>query len=189
MAVPTTEFTSRQTTIPGLLYFEVSEVGDHRGYFQEKYHRQKLIDAGLPAGFLVVQNSLSYNQQKGVTRGYHAEPWDKYITIITGSVFCSYVDLRAGDGFGRTDTIELTKNQAVYLPRGVANSFQTLEDDTYYLYSVNDHWSGDKYDQYVFVNLADPDLSVDWPVPLDQAIMSDRDRSHPALKDITPMEV
>jgi dTDP-4-dehydrorhamnose 3,5-epimerase len=74
MAVPTTEFTTHTTDIPGLLIFNVTQVGDDRGYFQEKFQKAKLVAAGLPEDFNVVQNSLSYNKQAGVTRGFHAEP-------------------------------------------------------------------------------------------------------------------
>lgn len=189
MAVATTEFTAHTTDVPGLLIFDITSVGDDRGYFQEKFQKAKLVAAGLPESFNVVQNSLSYNKEAGVTRGFHAEPWDKYISVVTGKVFAAYVDLRKGDTFGKVVTVEITPNVAVYLPEGVANSFQTLEPDTYYLYSVNAHWSADNYDKYCFVNLADPTVGVQWPIALDNAIMSDRDKNHPLLKDVTPMEV
>ena len=189
MAVATTEFTAHETDIPGLLIFDVTSVGDDRGYFQEKFQKAKLVAAGLPEAFNVVQNSLSYNKEAGVTRGFHAEPWDKYISVVTGKVFAAYVDLRKGDSFGKVVTVEITPNKAVFLPQGVANSFQTVEPDTYYLYSVNAHWSADNYDQYCFVNLADPAIGIDWPIPLEDSVMSDRDKNHPLLADVTPMEV
>ncbi len=185
----TTEITGHQTDIPGLLIFDVTHVGDERGYFQEKFHKAKLIAAGMPEDFVIVQNSLSYNKEAGVTRGFHAEPWDKYIGVVTGRVFSAFVDLRKGDSFGKVVTVEITPDKAVFLPEGVANSFQTLEPDTYYLYSVNAHWSADNYEKYTFVNLADPDLAVTWPIPLAGAIMSERDRKHPPLKEVKPMEV
>lgn len=188
MAVPTTEFTMRKTKIPGLLVFKITSISDERGWFQEKYHQAKLVEAGLPQDFKVVQNSISYNK-KGVTRGFHAEPWDKYISVVTGRVFVAYLDLRQGDFFGRIETLELDENTAVFLPHGCANSFQTLTDDTYYIYSVNDHWSADKYDGYTFVNLADPTFEVNWPIPLAQAVTSERDRNHPLLKDIKPIKL
>lgn len=189
MAVPTTEFTSRITDIPGLLIFDVTQVGDDRGYFQEKFQKAKLVAAGLPESFNIVQNSISYNKEAGVTRGFHAEPWDKYISVVTGKVFAAYVDLRKGDGFGKVVTVEINPNVTVFLPQGVANSFQTLEPDTYYLYSVNAHWSADNYDEYAFVNLADPEIGVKWPIDLADAELSERDKNHPMLADVTPMEV
>lgn len=189
MAVPTTEFTVRQVDIPGLLVFDMTFPSDDRGYFQEKFQKAKLVSAGLPEAFNIVQNSLSYNKQRGVIRGFHAEPWDKYISVVTGKVFCAYVDLREGSSFGKVTTIEITPSVTVFLPQGVANSFQTLEDDTYYLYSVNRHWNADDYDKYSFVNLGDPAINIKWPIPLSESIISDRDRNHPMLADIKPMEL
>jgi dTDP-4-dehydrorhamnose 3,5-epimerase len=189
MAVPTTEVTGHKTAIPGLLWFDVTRVEDDRGWYQESYQKSKLIAAGLPESFSIVQNSFSYNKKRGVTRGFHAEPWDKYITVIKGRVFVAYADLRASETFGHVVTLEITPTKAVYLPKGVANSFQTLEDDTYYIYSMNDLWSAEKYDEYTFVNLADPTLGVAWPIPLDQAIMSERDKNHPLISHIKPMEI
>src|SRR5271170_2642924 len=98
--LPTTEVSGRTTDIPGLLLFDVNYVGDDRGYFQEKYQKAKLVAAGMPESFNVVQNSLSYNKERGVTRGLHAEPWDKYISVVTGRVFSAFLDLRKGDSFG-----------------------------------------------------------------------------------------
>lgn len=185
----TTEYTAHTTDIPGLIFFDVTSVDDERGYFQEKFQKAKLVAAGMPEDFTVVQNSLSYNKQAGVTRGFHAEPWDKYISVVKGKVFAAYVDLRKGPSFGKVATIEITPHVTVFLPQGVANSFQTLEDDTYYLYSVNAHWSADNYEKYCFVNLSDPILDVQWPIALDKAIVNDRDLNHPALDAVTPMEV
>lgn len=185
----TTEFVAHETEIPGLIFFDVSYVGDERGYFQEKYQKAKLVAAGMPEDFTVVQNSLSYNKQAGVTRGFHAEPWDKYISVVTGKVFAAYVDLRKGPTFGKVATIEITPNKAVFLPKGVANGFQTTEDNVYYLYSVNEHWSADNYEKYCFVNLGDGELNIKWPIPLDKAIINDRDRSHPPLNQVKPLEL
>ena len=183
MAVPTTEVTARETDIPGLLIFDVTRVEDERGYYQETYQRAKLVAAGMPESFNVVQTRTSYNKTAGVTRGFHAEPWDKYLTVIKGKVFAAWVDLREGESYGKTATVEVSPGVAVFVPQGVGNSFQVLEDDTYYLYSVSAHWSADLYDEYCFANLADPEIGINWPIPLDQAIMSDRDRHHPLLKD------
>jgi dTDP-4-dehydrorhamnose 3,5-epimerase len=188
MSAPTTEFKIQQTEIPGLLIFDVSSIGDDRGWFQEKYQKAKLVAAGMPADFSVVQTNISYNKDAGVTRGFHAEPWDKYISVVTGRVFCAYVDLRPGDSFGKKVTVELDHDKAVFLPKGVANGFQTL-DETYYIYSVNDHWSHENYDKYTFVNLADPDIGIQWPIALDQSTMSERDHNHPMLKEVKPMEL
>lgn len=188
MAVPTTEFTPHKTDIPGLLIFDVTSVGDERGWFQEKYQKDKLVAAGLPADFTVVQTNVSYNKEKAVARGLHAEPWDKYISVVKGRAFVAYVDLRAGENFGKVVTLEVDNSKAVFVPKSVANSYQTMEEDTYYIYSVNAHWSQELYDRYVSINMADPALAIKWPVSIDQAVVSDRDRDHPLLKDIKPVE-
>jgi dTDP-4-dehydrorhamnose 3,5-epimerase len=183
MSVPTTEVTAHETEIPGLIIFDVTKVEDERGYYQETYQKAKLVAAGMPEDFTVVQSSTSYNKNAGVTRGFHAEPWDKYLTVIKGRVFAAWVDLRDGESYGHVVSAEVAPGTAVFVPQGVGNSFQVLEDDTYYLYSVNAHWSADLYDDYCFANLADPEIGIEWPIPLDQAVMSDRDRNHPLLKD------
>lgn len=189
MAVPTTEFSAQTSGIPGLLIFDVTSIGDERGWFQEKYHKDKLVAAGMPQEFNVVQTNVSFNKEPGVIRGFHAEPWDKFVSVVSGKVFSAYVDLRKGETFGKAVTVEIDNNKAIFLPRGVANAFQTLTADTYYIYSVNDHWSQELYDKYTFVNLSDPDINIKWPIGLETATMSDRDRSHPMLKDIKPVEL
>lgn len=186
MGLPTTEVSGRTTAIPGLLIFNVTQVGDDRGYFQEKFQKAKLQAAGLPEDFVVVQNNISYNQQAGVTRGIHAEPWEKYVSIISGRAFVAWVDLRQGDSFGVVVYAELNPETTVFVPRGVANSYQALEPDVIYSYLVSDHWSADG--KYQSVNMFDPVLNIPWPIAKDQAVVSDRDLNHPLLADVTPME-
>src|SRR4051812_32015446 len=105
MAAATTEVTAHKTDIEGLIIIDVTSIGDDRGWFQEKYQKAKLVAAGMPADFNVVQTNVSYNKESGVIRGFHAEPWDKYISVVTGKVFCAYVDLRPGATFGKTATV------------------------------------------------------------------------------------
>ena len=141
---------------------------------------------GLP-DFGPVQNNISFNAERGVTRGIHAEPWDKYISIGCGSVFGAWVDLRPGDTFGRVFTCVLDPSRAIYVPRGVGNAFQALEDGTVYTYLVNAHWSPELKRTYTFVNLADPTLGIEWPIPLDACELSEADKHHPYLADALPM--
>lgn len=188
MAVATTEFSGHATDIPGLLVFDITSIGDDRGWFQEKYQKEKLVAAGLPAEFQVVQTNVAYNKESGVARGLHAEPWDKYVSVASGKVFVAYVDLRAGDSFGKTVTLEVDNNKAVYIPKGVANSYQTMTDDVYYVYSVNDHWRAESYDNYPALNMADSSLGIDWPISMAEAVVSERDRNLPELSEIKPIE-
>lgn len=189
MAVPTTEFKTNQTEIPGLLVFDVTSIGDERGWFQEKYHKQKLLEAGMPSDFQVVQTNVAYNKEVGVARGFHAEPWDKYISVASGRIFVAYVDLRAGNSFGKVVSLEVDNNKAVFIPKGVGNSYQTITEDVFYIYSVNDHWSADKYGAYPAFNMNDPALNINWPISLDESIISERDRDLPKLSEIKPLEV
>jgi dTDP-4-dehydrorhamnose 3,5-epimerase len=170
-----------QTNIPGLLKLDLPVHGDNRGWFKENWQREKMTKLGLP-DFGPVQNNISFNKEVGVTRGIHAEPWDKYISIGNGKVFAALVDLRPGKSFGVVEAVELTPETAIFVPKGIGNSFQTLEPDTVYTYLVNAHWSPDA--KYTFVNLADADLAIAWPIRLNQAELSEKDRNHPSLKEL-----
>jgi dTDP-4-dehydrorhamnose 3,5-epimerase len=186
MGLPTTEITGHATEIPGLFIFDVTRVGDDRGYFQEKFQREKLIAAGLPEDFVIVQNNVSFNAESGVTRGLHAEPWEKYVSIVQGRAFCAWVDLRKGPSFGTVVTTELTPEKTAFVPRGVANGYQALEDNVLYSYLVSAHWSADG--KYQSVNMFDPTFAIKWPIARDNATISERDAAHPLLTDVTPME-
>lgn len=177
---------AERTNIPGMLVFDLTVHGDSRGWFKENWQRAKQVELGLP-DLGPVQNNISFNAERGVTRGIHAEPWDKYISVATGSVFGAWVDLRPGKSFGQVFTCVIDPSKAIYVPRGVGNSFQALEDGTAYTYLVNAHWSADLKKTYTFVNLADPDLNIEWPIPLEQCELSEADKAHPMLKDALPM--
>ena len=176
-----------KTEIPGLVVLDLPVHGDARGWFKENWQREKMVALGLPADFRPVQNNVSFNASRGVTRGVHAEPWDKFISVATGSVFGAWVDLRPGETFGRVFTCVLDPSRAIYVPRGVGNSFQALEDGTAYTYLVDAHWSAELKKTYTFVNLADPSLGIEWPIPLSEATLSEADRHHPMLADALPM--
>jgi dTDP-4-dehydrorhamnose 3,5-epimerase len=177
---------SRTTTpIPGLVVFDLPVHGDNRGWFKENWQREKMLPLGLP-DFGPVQNNISFNDQAGTTRGIHAEPWDKWVSVATGRVFGAWVDLRQGPTFGTVYTTELDPSKAIFVPRGVGNSYQTLEPDTAYTYLVNDHWSPDG-GGYSFLNLADETVNIPWPIPLDQVEISAKDHAHPRLAELTPV--
>jgi len=180
------DLTVTEAPIPGFYVIKLPVHGDNRGWFKENYQKEKMEALGLPS-FDVVQNNFSYNEQAGVTRGLHAEPWEKFISVANGRVFGAWVDLRAGESFGKTFTVEINPGTAVFVPRGVANGYQTLEDNVTYTYLVNAHWSPEA--QYTMVNLFDPALGIEWPIGQVEAIVSDKDKAHPLLKDVTPVEV
>lgn len=167
--------------IPGFYEIDLVLHGDQRGWFKENYQKAKLEELGLPS-FEIVQNNISYNEDVGVTRGLHAEPWEKFISVANGRVFGAWVDLREGSSFGQLYTTEITPDKAVFVPRGVANGYQTLEKNVTYTYLVNEHWSPDA--KYTHVNLFDPDLDIKWPIQKEQAIVSSKDQNHPMLKKL-----
>jgi len=177
---------SSDSPIQGLFVYDLTVHGDNRGWFKENWQVEKMATIGLP-DFKPVQNNVSYNEKKGVTRGLHAEPWDKFVSIGTGSAFCAWCDIRKDSPtYGKTFSVVLDPSKAVFVPRGVANGFQTLEDNTLYTYLVNDHWSADA--QYSNVSVFDTSLNIDWPIPLNEAEMSDKDKNHPVLSEATPIQ-
>jgi dTDP-4-dehydrorhamnose 3,5-epimerase len=173
------------TAIPGLVIWDLPVHGDNRGWFKENWQREKMVAAGMP-DFGPVQNNVSFNEAAGTTRGIHAEPWDKYISVATGRIFCAWVDLRDGPTFGTVVTAEIDPSRAVFVPQGVGNGFQTLEPNTAYTYLVNDHYSPDGV--YTSLNPADTTIAVDWPIPLDQAELSAKDRAQGPLSEVVPVQ-
>lgn len=172
------------TPIPGLLLWELPLHGDNRGWFKENWQREKMMAAGLP-DFGPVQNNVSFNDAVGTTRGIHAEPWDKFVSVATGRIFGAWVDLRFGPAFGTVFTTEIDPSRAVYVPRGVGNAYQTLDPNTAYTYLVNDHYSPDA--TYTWLNLADETAAITWPIPLKRAKLSEKDRAHPRLAEVKPV--
>ncbi|GAB3074029.1 sugar nucleotide-binding protein [Corynebacterium aquatimens] len=158
--------------ISGLIVRPLNVHGDNRGWFKENW-------AGEPP-MRVAQNNVSFNASRGATRGMHAEPWDKYVSVATGRVWGAWVDLREGSPtFGATFGCEIGPDTAVFVPRGVANGFQALEDNTTYIYLCSSRWSPDA--QYSFSSYTE----IDWP--LEPTEVSDKDKGHPLLIDATPV--
>lgn len=168
------------TPVDGLLRVELDVHGDARGWFKESYQRAKLDELGVPP-LDVVQNNVSYNAAAGVTRGVHAEPWDKWISPSAGRVFAAIVDLRDTAAFGTVATFELTPADALFVPRGCGNSFCTLEPHTVYSYLVNAHY--DPGARYPAVDLFDADLAIAWPLPREQMVISAKDEQNPPLSE------
>ena len=157
------------TTIDGLEVHRLTVHEDNRGWFKENWSGQKLTPK---------QHNVSFNARRGATRGMHAEPWDKWVSVATGRVFGAWVDMREGSAtFGEKFTCEIGPDTAVYVPRGVANGFQALEDDTTYIYLVNQRYSpGGTFCSY---------KEIDWP--LEPTELSAKDLEHPLLIDATAL--
>ena len=157
------------TTIEGLEVHRLTVHEDNRGWFKENWSGQKLTPK---------QHNVSFNAKAGATRGMHAEPWDKWVSVATGRVFGAWVDMRAGSAtFGEKFTCEIGPDTAVFVPRGVANGFQALEDDTTYIYLVNQRYSPSG----AFCSYTE----IDWP--LEPTELSAKDLEHPMLADAAPL--
>lgn len=176
-------------TIPGMIEFDIPVHGDKRGWFKENFQKEKMVPLGFPDSFFKdekLQNNVSFSRQN-VLRGLHAEPWDKYISVADeGRVLGAWVDLRQGDTFGNTYQTVIDASKGIFVPRGVANGFQVLTDKVAYSYLVNDYWAIELKPQYAFVNYADPSLSIIWE-NLEEAEVSDADKHHPMLTEVTPL--
>ena len=175
------ELTVTESPIPGLFVVKMPVHGDNRGWFKENYQKEKMETLGLPS-FEVVQNNYSFNVERGATRGLHAEPWNKFVSLANGSAYAAWVDLRTGDSYGTTFGVELNPGTAVFVPRGVANGYQTLEENVVYAYLVDAHWSPDA--KYTFLNAFDPELGIEWPIAKSHAITSEKDDNHPPLSQV-----
>ena len=178
------ELTLETTPIPGLVVLRLPVHEDSRGWFKENWQREKMTALGLP-DFGPVQNNISFNTHRGATRGIHTEPWDKFVSVATGRVFAAWVDMREGEHFGTTFHVEIDPGVAVFVPRGVGNSYQSLEDGTAYSYLVNEHWRAGT--TYPALHLGDPTVAIPWPIPLEAADISAKDHANPVLADVTPM--
>lgn len=175
--------------IPGMMEFDIPVHGDNRGWFKENFQKEKMLPLGFPESFFKenkLQNNVSLSR-KGVLRGLHAEPWDKYISVAdNGRVLGSWVDLREGASFGHVYQTVIDASKGIYVPRGVANGFQVLSDTVSYSYLVNDYWALDLKPKYAFVNYADPALGIEWD-DIENAEVSEADKNHPLLKDVVPL--
>jgi dTDP-4-dehydrorhamnose 3,5-epimerase len=174
------ELSVRETRIKGLYEISLVVNVDARGSFREAYQREKLTALGLP-DLGPVQWSISVNNERGTLRGIHAEPWDKYIHMITGVAFAAIVDLRPdSETFQQYETFTLTQDNAIFVSRGLGNSFQVTSDGGVYGYLVNAHWSPEA--KYTLVSYKDPQLAIPWPVS--PAVVSDKDEGHPPLSEL-----
>ncbi len=169
------------TPIPGLIIIRLHPHTDKRGSFRENLNVEKLKSLEVFSDFNIVQWNVSENLPRGVVRGLHAEPWNKYVNVLSGDAFGAFVDLRPGHE-RKLYTTHLDSDTAVFVPKGVANSYQTLTPNTMYGYLTDALWQSNI--NYLAINVADPDLNIRWTIPLDQSIISAKDKANPFLSSL-----
>jgi dTDP-4-dehydrorhamnose 3,5-epimerase len=176
----------RPLSLPGVVLVASARISDQRGYFAECYVRSDFAAAGLSNEF--VQDNQSASVAAGTIRGLHfqAPPFAqaKLIRVLRGRIFDVVVDLRhSRPTYGRHLTVELShaSDEQLFIPRGFAHGFCTLEPNTEVLYKVDNEYAPD-HDRGV--NWADPALGIPWPVKESEGVVSAKDRALPRLQDL-----
>jgi len=174
------------TPIPGLLVLRPPRAVDERGFFSETFRRSWMEERGLPGDW--VQDNHSLSRRRGTIRGLHFQvpprSQAKLVRVVAGRVFDVAVDLRrSSPTFGWHAAFELSAapGEQLLIPAGCAHGFCTLEADTEVLYKVTDYYSPE-HDRGLL--WSDPALGIEWPVPAESILVSERDRRHPVLADL-----
>ena len=172
------------TPLSGCWVIEIERLEDERGFFARSFCTEEFAQAGLVSEF--VQCNISFNAKQGTVRGMHfqAEPngETKLVRCTTGSIYDVVVDVRHdSDTFGQHFGVELTasNHRMLYIPKGLAHGFQSLEPNCEVFYQMADMYvpgaaSGIRYN--------DPDLGIEWPLPVSN--VSPKDLELPRLKDL-----
>jgi dTDP-4-dehydrorhamnose 3,5-epimerase len=173
-----------KTDIDGLILIKPKVHTDHRGFFLESYSAPTFAAAGINCVF--VQDNHSKSMSKGVIRGLHFQTppveQSKLVRVIRGAVFDVAVDLRRGSPtFGKWMGFELSERNfnMLFIPKGFAHGFCTLEENTEIVYKVDNPYSRE-HDAGIIWN--DPDLSITWPVS--EPVLSEKDEKLPRLVKI-----
>ena len=173
----------KKTSIDGLLILERPTFPDNRGFFREVFHQNELKEA-LGYEFHPVQWNHS-NSLPGVIRAIHAENWNKLVYPATGQMFAAIVDIRPeSPTFAKVETFNFDDDHrfALFISKGLANSICALGNESVnYLYLVDAYYTGSDTRAIAY---NDPDLAINWPV--DNPIVSDRDKNNPSLRDLFP---
>jgi dTDP-4-dehydrorhamnose 3,5-epimerase len=180
-----TPFEARPTAIEDLHIITMRQIEDERGVIREFFRDSALREAGL-TGFGSWKQINATETSQGAIRGLHAEEMWKLIAVVEGEAFGAYVDVRSDSSSrGKVVTTPLTKGMQVLVPQGVCNGFQSVSEGvTQYLYCFDAEWvMGMKS---YSVNPLDPELSIDWPIPVEAFntdLISRKDASAPTLKE------
>ncbi|HET6182380.1 MAG TPA: dTDP-4-dehydrorhamnose 3,5-epimerase [Acetobacteraceae bacterium] len=171
--------------IPEVLLIEPARFPDSRGFFSETWNQRRYAEIGVPGPF--VQDNHSLSSRKGTIRGLHLQiapsVQGKLVRCVRGAIWDVAVDVRHGSPtYGRHAAAVLSAEnwRQLWIPGGFLHGFCTLEPDTEVIYKVTAD-----YDRAAERGVVwdDPDLALPWPVADGQALLSDKDRGLPLLRD------
>ncbi len=175
-------FIIRKLSIPEIIAIEPKVFIDNRGFFMETYKYSEFAQFGIKERF--VQDNYS-ESVKNVLRGLHFQKapraQGKLVKCVRGRIFDVAVDIRKGSHtYGKWVGMELSEenNQMIYIPAGFAHGFVVLSDSALVMYKCTEEYSPEN-DRGIMWN--DPYINIDWPVK--EPVVSEKDKTHPALKD------
>ncbi len=173
-------------TIPDVWTFAPRRFEDARGWFYEAFSTATL--ATPLRGVSFVQDNQSLSRIKGTLRGLHFQraprSQDKLVRVLRGSILDVAVDLRrASPTFGKWVSVVLSADnlKQVFVPKGFAHGFLTLESDTEVSYKVSDFYSREHEGGVAW---DDPSLAIEWGIGPEDVVMADRDRNYPRVLDL-----
>lgn len=175
-----------RTEIEGALIIEPRIFGDPRGYFYESFNAKEFAEkTGLSIDFVQDNESMSHY---GVLRGLHFQcpPFaqSKLVRVVRGRVLDVAVDIRKGSPtYGKYVSVELSEDnhRQFFLSRGLAHGFSVLSDQAVFQYKCDNFYAPQSEGAIAW---NDPDIGIDWKVPHDKVELSQKDTSHPLLRDI-----
>ena len=175
-----------KTEIEGVYIIEPKVFGDERGYFYESFNHKKFEEE-----IGIVTNFVQDNQSKssyGVLRGLHFQrpPYaqSKLVRVVKGSVLDVAVDIRKNSPtFGKYVSVELTEDnhRQLFIPRGFAHGFVVLSEEAIFQYKCDNLYAPESEGSIIW---NDPDINIDWKIPVEKIILSEKDKHHKSLKDI-----
>jgi dTDP-4-dehydrorhamnose 3,5-epimerase len=175
--------------LPEVLLITPRRHGDARGWFSETWSRRTLSALGIDADF--VQDNQAFSARSGTIRGLHFQTAPhaqaKLVRVLAGAILDVAVDIRpASPTRGRWVSARLTAEggEQLFVPRGFAHGYCTLCDDVMLAYKVDGDYAPQTEGGVIW---NDPDLAIDWPVPPDRAVLSDKDLVLPRLADLPPL--
>jgi len=173
-----------KTPISGLVIVKPRVFTDSRGFFYETYNEKSYLEAGIDLHFCQDNQSKS---SYGVIRGLHyqlnPQSQSKLVSVVLGSVWDVAVDLRAASPtFGQWYGVELTEENHLQflIPQGFAHGFSVLTETAVFSYKCDNFYSP-TLERGIMYN--DPALAIDWKIPADKAVISDKDLKHRLFVD------